>query len=310
MPTKNNLVRAHLHVKYILKWMRLSFSEFKKNDPLRLAASTAFFTTFALPPILLILIQLFGIFFNRYTLSTQLISRLSSILGKTSALQVKQVLDNLDSISQNLYALTLGFIFLLFVATTLFIVIKNSLNQIWKVRVKNHPGFLFYLKLRGRSLLVILLAGLLFTAGIFIESLQAFVGDYFNYFGSQAGEFLNRFVNEVLFISVVTIWFTVIFRFLADGRPDWRVALSGGLFTAVLFSVGKVIVRTLLSLSNISTIYGASGSIVLIMLFVFYSSFIFYYGGCFIKAMSEDLDLPITPVKEAFRYEVQEVIKE
>lgn len=290
--------------------MRLSFVELKKNDPLRLAAATAFFTTFALPPILIILIQLFGLFYNPYTLSTQFINRLADILGKTSALQVKQILENIDSISRNLYALTFGFIFLMFVATTLFIVIKNSLNQIWKVRVKNHPGIWFYLKLRGRSLLVIVLAGVLFTLGIFIESLQVIVGNYFSYFGSQTSEFLNRFVNEVIFITVVTVWFTVVFRFLADGRPDWKVALSGGLFTAVLFSIGKVIVRTLLSLSNISTIYGASGSIVLILLFVFYSALIFYYGACFIKAMSEDLKMPIKPVKEAFRYEVQEVIKD
>lgn len=309
MIKSNKFEKASLHIRFILRWMRLSFIELKKNDPLRLAAATAFFTTFALPPILIILIQLFGLFYNPNTLSTQFISRLGGILGKTSALQVKQILDNIDSISRNLYALTFGFIFLMFVATTLFIVIKNSLNQIWKVRVKNHPGLWFYLKLRGRSLLVIVLAGVLFTLGIFIESLQAILGNYFSYFGSETSEFLNRFVNEVIFIIVVTIWFTVVFRFLADGRPEWKVALSGGLFTAVLFSIGKVIVRTLLSLSNISTIYGASGSIVLILLFVFYSALIFYYGGCFIKAMSEDLKMPIRPVKEAFRYEVQEVIK-
>ncbi|MBC7912860.1 MAG: YihY/virulence factor BrkB family protein [Pyrinomonadaceae bacterium] len=307
---KKHLLNTYIGIASILKWMRMAFSELKKNDPLRLAAATAFFTTFALPPILIILIQLFGLFFNRYTLSSQLIGRLADLLGKTTALQVKQVLDNFDSLSQNLYAITFGFIFLLFVATTLFAVIKNSLDQIWKIRVRTHPGLWFYLKLRGRSLLVILLAGVLFIGGIFVESLQVILGDYFQYLGPKAGNFLNGFVNEALFITVVTIWFTIIFRFLTDGRPLWNAALAGGFFTSVLFSIGKVILKTLLSLSNISTIYGASGSIVLILLFVFYSSLIFYYGGCFIKAMSEDLKLPIRPVKEAFRYQVQEIIPE
>jgi len=290
--------------------MNIALSELKRNDPLRLAASTAFFTTFALPPILIILIQMFGLFFNRYTLKKELISRMADILGKTSAQQLKQVLDNFNSLSQNLYALTFGFIFLIFIATTLFSVIKNSLNQLWKIRVKRHPGFLFYLKLRGRSLLVILLAGFLFIMGIFVESIQAILGNYFYYLGPRAGNFLNGFINEILFIMVVTIWFSIIFRFLADGRPQWKAAFAGGLFTSLLFSIGKVILKTALSMSNISNIYGASGSIVLILLFVFYSSFIFYYGGCFIKAMSEDLKLYIKPVKEATRYRVQEIITE
>ncbi|MFD2163259.1 YihY/virulence factor BrkB family protein [Paradesertivirga mongoliensis] len=290
--------------------MRFSFSELKRNDPLRLAGATAFFSTFALPPILIILTHLFGLFLNRNELNTQLIGRLANLLGKTSADQVQQVLTHFDSLSQNLFALSGGFLFLIFVATTLFSVIKNSLDQIWKIRVKAHPGLWFYLKLRGRSLMVILLAGLLFIILIFIESMQAILGEYITYLGPRAGNFLNGAVSELIFIAVVTVWFSVIFRFLTDGRPKWEAALAGGFFTAVLFSFGKVILKSLLSLSNISNIYGASGSMVLILLFVFYSSLIFYYGGCFIKAMSDDLKLPIRPVKEAFRYQVQEVFPE
>ncbi len=289
--------------------MRQSFTELKKNDPLRLAGATAFFSTFALPPILIILIQLFGLFLNRNELSSQLINRLANLMGKTSALQVQQVLKNFNSLSENLFALTIGFIFLLFVATTLFSVIKNSLDQIWKIRVKAHPGLWFYLKLRGRSLIVIVAGGLLFLILIFIEGLQAILGDYINYLGPTASDYLNGLVSEIIFVIVVTTWFSIIFRFLTDGRPEWKPALAGGFFTGILFSFGKVLLKWLLSLSNISNIYGASGSIVLILLFVFYSSLIFYYGGCFIKVISDDLNLPIRPVKEAFKYQVTEVIQ-
>jgi membrane protein len=287
--------------------MRLAFLELKKNDPLRLAGATAFFSTFALPPILIILIQLFGLFLNRNDLSAQLISRLANVLGTTSASLLQQVLKNFNSLSQSLLALSLGFLGLIFVATTLFSVIKNSLDQIWNIKVKAHPGLLFYLKLRGRSLVVILLAGFLFLLLIFIESMQAILGDYLNYFGPRAGNLINGAFSELLSVSVVTIWFSVIFRFLTDGRPKWKAALAGGFFTGVLFAFGKVLLKWLLSLSNISSIYGASGSIVLILLFVFYSSLIFYYGGCFIRIMSDDLGLPIRPVKEAFTYQVLEV---
>lgn len=307
--SRSKSATLYTNLRLTLKWMRQSVSELKKNDPLRLAGATAFFSTFALPPILIILTQLFGLFINKNELREQLINRLANLLGKTSALQVEEVLNHFNSLSENLFALSLGFLFLLFVATTLFSVIKNSLDQIWNIRVKAHPGFLFYLKLRGRSLLVILLAGLLFIILLFIESMQTILGDYIDYLGSRAGNFLNGVVNEVIFILIVTVWFSTIFRFLTDGRPEWKAALAGGFFTSVLFSFGKVVLKYLLSLSNISNIYGASGSIVLILLFVFYSSLMFYYGGCFIKAMSDDLNLPIRPVKEAFKYQVTEVMK-
>lgn len=307
VPKPSITITFYQQIKLILKWMRRSLGELKRNDPLRLAGATAFFFTFALPPILIILIQLFGLFFNRNELSVQLISGVARLMGKTGAIQVQQVLNNFSSLSENLFALSAGFVFLLFVATTLFSVIKNSLDQIWNIRVKPHPGLLFYLKLRGRSLMAILLAGLLFIILIFVESMQAILGNYIDYLGSKAGNFLNGLVNELLFIIIVTTWFSIIFRFLTDGRPTWKAALAGGFFTAILFSFGKVILKTLLSLSNISTIYGASGSFVLILLFVFYSSLIFYYGACFIRVMSDDLKLPITPVKEAFTYRETEV---
>lgn len=297
-------------VKLITMWMRKSLSELKKNDPLRLAGATAFFSTFALPPILIILTQLFGLFLNQKELNKQLIKRLANLMGKGSASQVQEVLNNFRSLSQDFFALSLGFIFLLFVATTLFIVIKNSLNQIWSIRIKSHPGFWFYLKLRGRSLVIILLAGGLFILLLFIESMQAILGEYINYLGPKASDFLNSLVNEALFIIIITVWFSILFRFLTDGRPRWKLAFAGGFFTAILFSFGKVILKWLLSLSNISNIYGASGSIVLILLFVFYSALMFYYGACFIKTLSDELDLPIRPVKKAYKYEVLEIEKE
>src|SRR5690606_36426077 len=181
------------------------------------------------------------------------------------------------------------------------------LDQIWKIRVKDKPGILFFLKLRGRSIVIILFAGLLFLISLLVNGVQSLLHDYIDYLGPGAGNLLNSMVNEFLFIIVVSAWFTLLFRYLTDGRPGWKAAFSGAVFTAVLFSMGKLILRTLLAYSNIDTIYGASGSIVLILLFVFYSSFIFYYGGCFIEVLSNELNEPIVPVKEAYRYELQEI---
>jgi len=286
-----------------------AFKLFKKNDPLRLAGATAFFTNFALPPILLILIRLFGFFIDRKIIVTGIFERLSTILDDSSTTQIRQTLRNIRGIDHQWYATLISFVFFLFVATTLFTVIKNSMDQIWSIGIKEHSSFLFKLKIRARSMVIILLAGILFFVGLLTDSIQAFIGAYINTASPTFGRMLMSVLNQILFVAIVTTWFTVLFRFLTSGRPTWKSSIRGGILTGILFTLGKYILRIALPLSNIGNIYGASGSIVLIMLFVFYSSFIFYFGACFVKVLSDAKETPIRPIKGAFTYEIKEIVK-
>jgi membrane protein len=289
--------------------LRSAFQLFQKNDPLRLAGATAFFTNFALPPILLILIRLFGFFVDRRILVTRIFERLSSLLDESSTKQIRQTLRNIRGIDHKWYATLVSFVFFLFVATTLFSVIKNSMDQIWSIGIKEHSSFLFKLKIRARAFVIILVAGLLFFVGLITDSIQAFIGPYINTAAPTAGRVFLMILNQILFVIIVTTWFSVLFRFLTSGRPTWKSSIRGGLLTGILFTAGKYILRVALPLSNIGNIYGASGSIVLIMLFVFYSSFIFYFGACFVKVLSDARETPIRPIKGAFNYEIKEVLK-
>lgn len=292
------------------KHLRIAFKLFRKNDPLRLAGATAFFANFALPPILLILIRLFGFFVDRKIMARQLFERLSSILDESSTEQIRLTLRNIRGIDYNWWATILSFVFFIFVATTLFGVIKNSMDQIWSIGLNEKLGILFNLKLRGRSMIIILLAGILFFVGLLTDSIQAFIGAYINTASPTFGKIFLSILNQLLFVIIVTTWFAVLFRFLTNGRPSWKTAIRGGLLTGILFTLGKYILRIMLPLSNIGNVYGASGSIILIMLFVFYSSFIFYYGACFVKVLSDATKRPIRPIKGAFLYELKEIVKE
>src|SRR6186713_3557171 len=122
--------------------LRHSFALLGKNDPMRMAGATAFFTTFALPPIVFILSQLFGLFFDRGKMGRGLIENISNTLGKEGAEQVRQVIRSIRGFSDSWYVIAIGVLFLVFVATTLFNVIKDSLNQIWKISVEDKPGLL------------------------------------------------------------------------------------------------------------------------------------------------------------------------
>lgn len=293
--------------KRFLVHFRVAFNLFQKNDPLRLAGATAFFANFALPPILLILIRLFGYFIDRKVLASRLFERLDYLLDNSSTTQVKETLINIRAMDHNWYATLISFVFFIFVATTLFAVIKNSMDQIWSIAIKENSSFYFQLKLRGRSMVIILLAGILFFVGLMTDSMQAVIATYLS---PSLPNFTRLFLiglNQLLFIAIVTVWFTVLFRFLTNGRPSWRNAIKGGILTGVLFAIGKSILKIALPLSNIGNIYGASGSIVLIMLFVFYSSFIFYFGSCFVKVLSDAHGTPIRPIKGAFKYELKQI---
>mgnify|MGYP006143573249 CR=1 FL=1 len=142
--------------------LQKAFALYQKNDPLRLAGATAFFANFAIPPILLILIRLFGFFVDRKLLATRLFERISEILIPSSTEQIRETLRNIRGVDHNWWATILTFVFFIFVATTLFNVIKNSVEQIWNIGQDAKMGFLFTLKIRGRSMMIILIAGILF----------------------------------------------------------------------------------------------------------------------------------------------------
>ncbi len=273
----------------------------RKNDPLRMAGATAFFTTFALPPIVFILVQLFGFFIGSKNMGKGLIENIAHNLGSDGAQQVRQVIRSIRGFDDNWYVIIFGFIFLLFVATTLFIVIKNSLNQIWEITVKERPGLLFNLGTRLKSFAVILLVGILFFADLFFKSIETIAGDYFEKHFQGSSVYFKSIFGEITSVIIVSAWFILLFRFLADGKPTWRAALMGGLLTGLLFTAGRFLLHILLIDANIGQLYGASGSLVLVLLFVFYTSFILYYGAGFIEVYSAKKQWPILPVHKASR---------
>lgn len=289
--------------------LRHSLALLGKNDPMRMAGATAFFTTFALPPIVFILSQLFGLFIGQANMGRGLIKNISNVLGNEGAEQVRQVVRTISGFNDSWYVIVFGLLFLVFVATTLFSEIKYSLNQIWQISVKEHPGLLFVLGARAKAFAVILLAGILFFADIFLESVEVIARNYVEEIWPWGSMYFKSFVQQIASVIIVAAWFIFIFRFLANGKPTWKASFIGGLLTGILFIAGKLLLRFLLVNSNISYLYGASGSFVLVLLFVFYSSFILYYGACFIYVYSEKKQWPIIPDAKAYNYRIQKIKK-
>ena len=295
MSEKSFNVRA---VRIILKD---AYVNFKQNDALRIAASTAFFGTFAIPAILVVILQIFGIFLNRRAFSHSIIIKLTQIIGDSSAEEIRRILFNLLRLGEN-WIFTLGmFLFLIFVSTTLFIIIRNSINQLWAIRVRRNLGFSFMLKQRAKSLAIITIGGFLLSIAFVFEGLRLFLEKKLE----NSIPLLNGFVNELVFFITTTIWFCIAFKFIANGRPTWRSVLISSGFTGILLTIGKLVMRKLLLNSNIDQIYGTSGAILLVMLFIFYSSFIFYYGACLVNSISKMFHTPIVASSKAHKYKIE-----
>ncbi|MDQ4140592.1 MAG: YihY/virulence factor BrkB family protein [Bacteroidota bacterium] len=273
-----------------------AFREYRKNDPLRLGASTAFFTTFALPPILVLLINFLGLLYNADIITAQLISKVQSSLGnRSSSGQLSRVLDNIQHIPPNGYYAALGMLFLIFVATTLFIVVKNSLNQLWDVHPSSTSTWRRILKTRLIALGLIIFTGILFIFTLFAESVINYLGDtLFNVLPSR-GLSIIRLGNILVSYLIVTAWFAITFKYLPDVRIGWRPVWVGAFFTGLLFTVGKLILSRLLVHSNLGPIYGPSASILILMLFVFYSAMLMFYGASFTKSYAHYTAFKVRP---------------
>lgn len=299
-------------IKYLIKkttlkdtWnaMKLALHNFKDNDPLRIAASTAFFATFAIPAILVVILRIFGLFINRRSLGTNIFEKLTQLVGKESSAEIGSILKNLYSIGDTWYVTIAIFLFLIFVSTTLFIIIRNSINQLWSIRMRENLGLKFQLKQRTKSLGIISIGGFLMIVVFVLETVRLFLEKKFDYIITLGG-----FLNELIFFLITSIWFAIAYRFIANARPAWKAVILASAFTGILFTIGKVIMRSLLVNSNIDQIYGTSGAILLVMLFVFYSSLIFYYGASLVNAISQIIKKPILASTKAYKFRFEEVV--
>lgn len=291
------------------KLLKDSFNRLQRNDPLRIAGATAFFTSFALPPIMVLLFHFFSIFFDKKLVGYELREVLTAALGKAGAEQMRNTARGLRNLAQNWYMAVLGILFLIFVATTLFKVIRNTFNDIWNIRPER-AGFFYDLSVRGRSLIIILVAAILFIAAEMIDVIRVVAEKYIGSIWEKGSIFFTSILNELAGVVVVTVWFIVLFRFLANARPSWRVSMVGGILTGVLFYIGKTVLSTMMKHSNAGIVYGAGAAIVLILLFMFYSSFILYFGASFIKEYALLTNDPIIPSHKAYEFEVHKVMKQ
>ena len=269
-----------------------SFKDFIADDALKYSASLSYYTVFSIAPVLIIIIGMAGIFFGEEAVSGEIFRQFSGLMGPNVAELIQQAIKNVKLSGQSWTATIVGFLTLLIGATGVFAELQDSLNKIWSLKTTVKKGWLQYLINRLISFSMVLTLGFLLMVSLLINALITLLSTrYLTVLNDW--QWLSFIINNAIILGIVTLLFAFIFKFLPDVRLRWANVASGAFFTAILFSIGKYLIGTYLSQSAIASAFGAAGSLALILLWVYYSSSILFFGAEFTKNYAVIFDKPV-----------------
>ncbi len=300
----------HTIKKQLLLYMmivRSSWDEFMEDNAIKLSASLAYYTIFSLAPMLIVIISLTGIFLGNQAVQGELYQQIRLYVGDDAALQIQNMIGDADVIKEGLKATVIGIVTMLIGATGVFAEIQSSINYMWGIKPKPRRGFLKYLFNRLLSFLILIGMGLVLIISLAVNSIVTGfsnrINDLFPFFPT---EFANS-VNSVFIFIILSILFWVIFKVLPDAVIHWKDALVGSLFTTILFLIGKWGIGFYLGYISLGSTYGAAASLVIILLWIYYSAIIIYFGAEFTHMYSLHAGKGIIPKKNAIFVEHREV---
>ena len=264
----------------VLYLAKTTIREWHEDKALRLGAALSYYTIFSLAPILIIVIAVAGLALGNDYARTEILSQMDNLLGKEGGEAIEQMLQNANKPKTGAMATILGVLTLLFGATGVVTQLQDALNTIWEVKPEKSAGIRGAVKDRILSIGMILSIGFLLLVSLVISAALTAISDNF---GTAA--FL-QVVNIAVSIAVITVLFALIFKYLPDTNVKWRNVWIGALVTAILFTIGKTLTGVYLAKSSVASAYGAAGSLVIILVWVYYNSQILFLGAEFTQVYS------------------------
>ncbi len=294
-------------VKGVIEVLKNSFTGFSDDKVTKLSGSLAYYTVFSMGPLLIVIISLAGIFLGREAVEGKIYGQLAGFVGSDTAAQLQEMIKNASVQGKSTVAFIIGGITLLVGATTVFAEIQNSINTIWGLKPKPKRGWLKMIQNRFLSFSVIISLGFLLLVSLAVTTLIDGFSDRLMAYFPDVTVVVFYIVNIVITLAVITLIFGVIFKVLPDAQIKWKDVFAGALTTAVLFMLGKLGISFYISQSNVGSTYGTAGSLVVLLLWVYYSSLILYFGAEFTKAYAVKYGSEIHPNHYAVTTKMVEV---
>lgn len=287
--------------------LKETVSTFMDNKGLKLSASLAYYTLFSMAPLLLLVISLAGAFFGREAIEGSVFAELNGLVGNEAAAQIQQIIKNMELSGSTTLSLVIGAVSLIIGATTVFGDIQDSVNKIWSVKAKPEKGWLKLVKDRLLSGSIIIGLGFLLIVALVVNgAVSAF--DYIlkGWLPDFSVVLLTALTALVNFL-VLALLFGVIYKVLPDAKIKWRDVRAGALFTAALFMLGRYVIGIYIDKADVGSPYGAAGSLIIILIWVYYSAAILYISTSFTKVYAAAKGENIKPSDHAVYVEEKEV---
>jgi len=295
------------YFKQLWKVLLASFTGFSKDNGLKLSASLAYYTVFSIAPLLIIVISVAGLVFGQDAATERLYPEIVRYVGKTPAAQIQDALKHLALSGKSGIAVVIGVVTLLLGASSIFIEIQDSLNIIWRVKAKPKSGWMQLLRNRFISFSLIISLGFLLLASLLINLIMDALSTRIEHFLPAITGLLLKGVNLGITLIVITTLFGIIFKFLPDVKIKWRDVRSGAVFTAILFMIGQYLISLYIQYTAQGSAYGAAGSIIVILVWIYYTSAILYIGAEFTQVYAEASGSHIEPADYAVHVQQTEV---
>jgi len=281
-----------------------TFRKWNESDPFRQSAIIAYYAIFSLPALLVLVINVAGFFFQQEAVSGEITGQIESVVGKETASQVGNIVKKAGETKAGIIPGLIAIFAIILGATGVFIQLQKSLNQIWEVKEKPNAGFKKMLKNRLFSFGLILSIGFLLLTSLVISSLLAATSNWLEGVFPSAIANLFYALEFVVSLGVISVLFALMFKFLPDVKLKWNNLWVGSILTGLLFMIGKYGLSFYFGKAEPASVYGAAGSVILVLLWVSYSSMIVFFGAEFTKQYAVYHGLKIEPTNGAVKLNV------
>lgn len=264
-----------------------TYNEWNADQAPRLGAALAYYTTLSLAPLLILLIAVAGFVFGTEAAQGQLFGQIRDMVGSEGAKAIEEMIQNASKPTSGIVASLIGFVMLIFGASSVAAELRASLNAIWNQPFDPTAGIKEMVRERSYALVVVIGCGFLLVVSLVISSVIAAGGKYVSGY-LPLPEVMLQLLNVLLSVAVLALVFAMMFKYLPDITIEWRDVLLGALVTSVLFTIGKFLIGMYLGKASFGSTYGAAGSLIVVLVWVYYSSQIFFFGAEFTQVYARE----------------------
>ena len=287
------------NLKFYFDVLKETFSEWKDSAASRDAMSLAYCAIFSIPGLLIIIIWIAGNFFGEEAIRGEIIRQISGIMGEDAAKSIQDMMTATLVDKTSIFMKAVGVFSLVFGATTLFFQLQRSLNDLWDVQAAPKKALVKFLLDRANSLGLILIIGFLMMITMFLSGIISYLNNVIvQQFGLETYA-LVQIVNFLIGFLVVVLVFAFMFKMLPDVEIRWKAVWAGAFITAILFTVGKILLSLYFGNVKPTSAFGAAGTVILIMMWINYSCMLVFFGAEFTKVFSEKSGFAIIPSKHS-----------